>query len=798
MINKDKLLVALGKYKEYFKDHFKDEVYKWKAVKHFQDNWDIDASDFGKMFDEATKNTYNLLASSYNYPKKMILEFSQVAPEDVREMFMELFDESIDLSMRIDNFIMKSDRIMKSYFDDTAWKNHYQNTNTISTYLWLRYPDKYYIYKYSTAKEVAKEFESEFIPKRSASADNIVRLYELFDSINHFIRQDDELKVMLENSLPDDAYDDPNLITMTVDFDYYVGKVYSSIIDEAEWIPKDYSPNITVEQWVDLLEDKNIFTKESLEVMKRFKDYGGEATCSQIATKYGYSPGFYNLTSTKLAKRIIDNTDCDVYKAADGAVERWPILYTGKMASKDQKGVFIWRLRDELSKALDKVDLSDISLYVKEGDEEYGDVNYWWLNANPKIWSFSKLRVGGIIDYTIYNENGNKRRIFQNFLDAKAGDFVIGYESHPVKKVVSLGKISEEQDGEKISIEKLETFENPLEYKILKEIPELQNMEYFVNPQGSLFKLSKGEYEFIMDMIRESNPKPEPIDTLETYTKKEFLDEVYMSDDSYETLKSLLDNKYNIILQGAPGVGKTYADKRLAYSLMGVKDSSRIEMIQFHQNYSYEDFIMGYKPFDDGFELTEGVFYKFCKRASDHPDEPFFFIIDEINRGNMSKIFGELLMLIEKDYRDTEITLAYNGIKFSVPGNIRIIGMMNTADRSLAMIDYALRRRFSFFDMEPGFDSGGFKIYQEGLDNEMFDDLIEKVKHLNRDIGNDDSLGSGFQIGHSYFCDRKVCTEEWMKEVVYYEIIPMLREYWFDDSQKVKSWENQLSGVLNG
>ena len=155
-------------------------------------------------------------------------------------------------------------------------------------------------------------------------------------------------------------------------------------------------------------------------------------------------------------------------------------------------------------------------------------------------------------------------------------------------------------------------------------------------------------------------------------------------------------------------------------------------------------------------------------------------------------------MLIEKDYRDTEITLSYNGMKFRVPGNIRIIGMMNTADRSLAMIDYALRRRFSFFDMEPGFDSGGFKSYQEGLDNEMFDDLIEKVKHLNRDIGNDDSLGSGFQIGHSYFCDRKVCTEEWMKEVVYYEIIPMLREYWFDDSQKVKSWENQLSGVLNG
>lgn len=240
-----------------------------------------------------------------------------------------------------------------------------------------------------------------------------------------------------------------------------------------------------------------------------------------------------------------------------------------------------------------------------------------------------------------------------------------------------------------------------------------------------------------------------------------------------------------------------FAAKRLAYSLIGEKDDSRIEFIQFHQNYSYEDFIMGYKPQEQGFKLTNGIFYRFCMTAADHPEKDYYFIIDEINRGNMSKIFGELLMLIEKDYRGTKATLAYSSTTFSVPKNLYMIGMMNTADRSLAMIDYALRRRFSFYEMEPGFHSEGFKAYQASLQNETFNVLIEQIVELNREINADDSLGAGFRIGHSYFCGQKECTEEWMKSVVYYDIIPMLQEYWFDDRQKVQRWENLLIGVFN-
>ena len=278
------------------------------------------------------------------------------------------------------------------------------------------------------------------------------------------------------------------------------------------------------------------------------------------------------------------------------------------------------------------------------------------------------------------------------------------------------------------------------------------------------------------------------------YTKENFLEEVFISEEKYNLLVNLLEHKKNIILQGAPGVGKTFAAKRLAYSILGEKNDDKIEFVQFHQNYSYEDFIMGWRPAANGFELRTGIFYEFCKKAEENPNEKFFFIIDEINRGNLSKIFGELLMLIERGHRGEKIRLAYNGEEFSVPENIFIIGMMNTADRSLAIIDYALRRRFSFVEMLPAFDSDGFKKYQSALHNETFDKLIEQIKKLNAEISDDNSLGRGFCIGHSYFCD---CDEKNLRSIVDYEILPMLEEYFFDDGEKFQSWENILRGVFN-
>lgn len=679
MFNKSILEKVLAQYKQDFVlTQWKNENYKWKAVKQFQDNWDVNASDFSEMLSRSLEKTYNLLASANNFPKGMMSEFAKAAPEEVRAMFIALFDESRDVFERMDEFKHQSSVLLEKYGNGAA--QHYQYENAISTYLWLRYPDKYYIYKFSEVKTVASELESDYQFRKGAYAENIRNFLNLYDEISAALKEDAELVNLLHSHLTDDCYPDPELKTLTIDVGFYISRVF-------------------------------------------------------------------------LQKNIDAPT------------------------------------RPSLNYAVPSVEEANLPLH----DDE--KCNYWWLNANPKIWSFSDIAVGETQAYTLYNENGNKRRIFQNFLDAKVGDVVIGYESNPVRQIVAIGRVSAEQDGEKLFFEKVETLSSPIDYAVLKECPELENMEYFRNPQGSLFKLTRSEYEFILDMIREENPIV-TASSSDAYTKDDFLNEVYMTEERYETLVNVLRNKKNIILQGAPGVGKTFAARRLAWSMMGEKDDSRIEFVQFHQNYSYADFMMGYKPVEDGFELKYGIFYRFCQKAANQPDKEFFFIIDEINRGNMSKIFGELLMLIEKDYRGTKMTLAYNGLPFSVPKNLYIIGMMNTADRSLAMIDYALRRRFSFFEIEPGFDSQGFISYQNGLNSETLDELISKVKELNRKIAADKSLGRGFCIGHSYFCGRDVCTDEWLHSVVDYDILPMLSEYWFDDENEFQRWKNILQGVF--
>lgn len=533
MIDRQSLDEVLAQYKENFSSHWKEEKYKWEAIKCFQDNWDINAQDFPAMLSKSLSKTGNLLASANSYPRQIIEIFAQKDTEEVRSMFQMLFDENKDIAKRFKIFEAKSNSLFEIY--PINYKNHNQDATVMLTYLWLRYPDKYWFYRFMQVKSFSSRLKSDYVFKKGANVANLIACMNFYNEVRDVIAQDFELVDMFRAALTDDCYPDPQLVTLTADVAYF---------------------------------------------------------------------------------------------------------------SKNYKS-----------------------------DEDHSGVD------NP-------------------------------------------------------AKLVETEDK---------------------------------SEQGS-----------------------------DAYTKQDFLSEVFMSEEKYDKLAAVLLNKKNIILQGAPGVGKTFSAKRLAYSLIGAVNEDAIEFVQFHQNYSYEDFMMGYKPSGSSFELKKGVFYRFCKKAEANPDSKYFFIIDEINRGNLSKIFGELLMLIENNYRGTSAALAYNDEKFSVPENLYIIGMMNTADRSLAMIDYALRRRFSFFEMEPGFETKGFIQYQQSLNNEIFNDLLAKVIELNAEIASDRSLGRGFCIGHSYFCgrDELSCSDDWMQEVVDYDILPMLGEYWFDDQEKYLRWENILHGVF--
>lgn len=670
MFDQARLQVILAQYKHDFDDqHWQEEGYKWVSVQHFQTHWDGESEDFAGMLTQAFAKTSNLLVSSYNYPAKMITEFAWAEPERVRQMFADLYDEGRDLWERVRAFKEQAEQIRRELRPDA--KQHFQTENAITTYLWLRYPERYSIFKFGDIKALAEEIGSDLAFIQGRYEANVRNFEALCNEVCAQLQQDKQLREILDSHLAPDAYADPGLRTVLYDLVYYVSHTLAadhsvgrkeSEEGEYEWYPPTslYHPGLSVEEWIALLNTPQVFTADGLKVVAYIKQLGGQASCKELAAVFGGTSQYYISTSVAQAKRIVAHSDIPSPRDPDGEVQWWPVLYVGRLAEKGEKGSYIWRLRSELNEALNTLDLS---LYGRSGDCDH------------------------------------------------EGEVTPGYPP---------------------------------------------------------------------------------------YSREDFLSEVFMSRETYDHLNALVKHRKNVILQGAPGVGKTFAARRLAWSMMGCKDDARIEMVQFHQSYSYEDFVMGYKPVGGGFELRHGAFYRFCQKAASDPRNDYFFIIDEINRGNLSKIFGELLMLIEADYRGTLLTLAYDGVPFSVPENLHILGMMNTADRSLALIDYALRRRFSFVTIEPAFDSEGFAAILSGFKEQAVAALIDEVRELNTVIAQDPSLGAGFCIGHSYFCAPQYGSiVQWLHSIVEYDLLPTLAEYWFDNDAALSTWQKRLREAIH-
>lgn len=953
VLNWSALVPILDQYEKDMVGQREEEIYKWEAVKHFREHWDLGAEDFHAMLADSLAKTQNLLTSRNYLPKGMIEIFANNDPESVRSSFKMLMDNAIPLSQRMERFSLDMDEQLEALNairlerGEQIAKNHFQDPHAMSVYLALAQDDRHYIYKTRPYESFAARVGAE-TPK--GKYDKVEAFEKLCDTIlgyllerrrelvkksdgllpeelrkvdesHHMLAQDivfyanwgiaknwayapgeqakyweefknagimgigwsklgdpsrfstkTELKQALVNIYDqDNPKNDTDSIWAFVnelkpgdiiwarkgtkhvvgcgivksDFRYEEDRApYQSIrevewaemeesevagtfhlrtiyeltektsvktsdldalsqgaidLAESDWWPSidEYTPDLTSEEWSSLLSDSNIFREGSMIMLGCLRDIGGQATVTELANSYGRTKNWYLSQATSLARRIAENSPHVKPYLDDGNSKWWPILFVGKAQASDAAGSYIWRIRDELAEALDDIDWSAYDLKEERENEGSGDKSYWWLNASPKIWSFSDIEPGAEQTYTVLTENGTPRRIHSNFMAAKEGDLVIGYEATPTKKVVAICEISRDTDDKNLYFRKLKDLVEPVTYSTIKDDGLLSQSQFMKNPNGSLFALTEEEFQRVLELASDDAPIS-PTEKAKPYTDEQFLSDVYVSEEDLETMKRVLTRKKNLILQGAPGTGKTYCARRLAWDFMGEEDDSRICFVQFHQNTAYDDMMAGFRPAEDGgFEPVPGEFLRFCDKAAQDPERrPWFFIIDEINRANISKVFGELLMLIESSHRDEPVKLSILGRTVRVPSNLYMIGMMNTADRGLALIDYALRRRFAFFEMEPAFGNEQFEHYMESTGSDGLMALARAVESLNEEIGSDPAFGPGFRIGHSYFCFDGDVTEESLKDVVEFELAPLVQEYWFDAPGTAKEKIEKLRAAL--
>lgn len=804
---KEAVLQIIEAYKTDFDRVNSEERYKWEAIRCYKQKWDINAEDFAGMLSDAFKKSANLLAASMYYPLRMVIGYAKEEPETVRELFRVLHNENISFSERYEMFRAGFDKYVSE-----KKLNHYQDLRAVSVYLTFEYPEKYFMYKYKMYKEFKEKIGYIDNPTDKSDAGKYENYMALCNKILEYVRQDEVLQELSRSRLDDSCYKDESLHILTHDIIYFGSRMESEADTKGYWPTlEEYDPDLTSDDWKRfILEVEKPDHTSTMIMLKCLMDSGGEASCRQLAQKYGGKASAYVGCSVNLGKRA--KKFFDLPPCMDNGQERFfTIPFLGKYVVEDGQKTYIYKIRPELLKALNEVDLSDIPLHYEEDKEEMNGKTDVSLNTIL----YGPPGTGKTYNTVVYAVAIIENRPLKSVKEEEYAEVLERYNAYKTEGLIEFTTFHQSYgyeefiEGIKPIIEAGEEDNNDIQYEVAsglfksfcerasRPILKQQKKDIGLNTAPTIWKVS----------LEGTGDNP---------TRAECMSKghIRIGWDSYgETISS--DTVFDV---GGKSILNAFMYKmKVGDIVLSCYSATTIDAIgvvtgdyEWHDEYeSYKrlrnvnwivmDIREDITDINNGSTLTLSTVYRLNISLTDVMDivtknapmidsveeqrKNYVFVIDEINRGNISKIFGELITLIEASKRvgqpeGMKAKLPYSQQPFGVPNNVYIIGTMNTADRSIATIDTALRRRFRFKEMLP--DANVLEgIYVEDIS------ICEMLEKMNKRISV--LYDREHTIGHAYFVPLKSTpTLEVLGEIFADNIIPLLQEYFYEDYEKIR------------
>lgn len=804
--NRIKKLIV--EYKANFKKIHEEEIYKWIAVREYKRHWsDLYSDNFSDTIKCAFGKTYNLLASYNYYPLKRLCEYADNDPETVWELFNELYYESIDFSLRYKSF----KKSMDAYFKEKNLNSN-QDLHAISVYLSFEYPEKYFVYKYSILDGMNKliNFTNEKID-RMTDVEKYGLYCDMCNLIVDEINKDSELQKMHFARLTKECYKDKNFHLLAMDIAYFGSKY-------AGWWPslEYFNPGLTKEDWKKYIIEIELPDHPCpMSMLKAMMELGGEASCKNLVQKFGGTVSGYVGCAVNLGKRV--KKYFNLQPCMDGEQERYfPFPFFGKAFDDEDGHQYVYRIRPELFAALKEIDLSDISPYYDEDGEDMNNTNIakntilYGPPGTGKTYNAVCYAVAIVENKPIEkvmteasSENGYAE-VFNRYKEYKNQGliaFSTFHQSYGYEEFIEGIKPVMDSDDDEQSDIKYSVIDG-----VFKEFCENatsvisvdKKTDIGLNNSPSVWKVSlwaTGDNHVRTECLENGHIRIGwdyygPDITSETdfsacggrNVLNSFLYKMKVGDIVLSCYSSTTVDAVGIVTGDYEWSGD-YEElnrvRKVNWLVKGINE----DIFEMNNNtvFTLPTVYKTQISVADALSIVEKHSDIFNERGVEQKNR--VFIIDEINRGNISKIFGELITLIEPSKRlgakeETKAILPYSKSAFGVPDNVYILGTMNTADRSIAALDTALRRRFDFVEMMPDTDVLS-DVDVDGIDiSKMLKKINERIEVL---------FDREHTIGHAYFIDLKDDNSiDALADIFRNKVIPLLQEYFYEDYERIR------------